>query len=64
MWGFSIIRRDYCTLTGILNGVTIQVDNGDTQYLTVEEYNKFIKNRKEKYGERNTVPLDENQKRD
>ena len=64
MWGFSIIRHDYCTLTGSLNGVTIQVDNGDTQYLTVEEYNKFIKNRKEKYGERNTVPLGENQKRD
>jgi hypothetical protein len=63
MWGFNIIKYDYCGLTGMLNGVTVQIDNGDTQYLTVQEYNKFIKNRKEKYGERNTVPLDENQKR-
>jgi hypothetical protein len=63
MWKFNIINHNYCNKTGNLLGVTLQVDNGDTQYLTVKEYNKFIKNRKEKYGERDTVPLDENQKR-
>jgi hypothetical protein len=26
---------------GQIIGVLIQVDNGDTQYLTIEEYNKF-----------------------
>ena len=63
MWGFSIIKNDYCNLTGSLNGVTIQIDNGDTQYMTIKEYNQFIKNRKEKYGERNTTYLEQNQKR-
>lgn len=27
---------------GKIIGVLIQLDNGDTQYLTIEEYNKFI----------------------
>lgn len=27
---------------GQIIGVLIQVDNGDTQYLTIEEHNKFI----------------------
>jgi hypothetical protein len=26
---------------GKVIGVLLQVDNGDTQYLTIEEYNKF-----------------------
>jgi hypothetical protein len=26
---------------GKIIGVILQVDNGDTQYLTIEEYNKF-----------------------
>ena len=26
---------------GQIIGVVIQVDNGNTQYLTIEEYNKF-----------------------
>jgi hypothetical protein len=26
---------------GKIIGVLLQVDNGDTQYLTIEEYNKF-----------------------
>lgn len=30
-------------------GVILQVDNGDTQYLTTEEYKTFLKNR-EKNG--------------
>lgn len=32
------------------NGVLLQVDNGDTQYLTIEEYKLFLKNR-EKNGQ-------------
>lgn len=27
---------------GEVIGVLLQLDNGDTQYLTIEEYNKFI----------------------
>lgn len=27
---------------GQIIGALIQIDNGDTQYLTIEEYNKFI----------------------
>lgn len=63
IWGFSVINHDYCGMTGVLNGVILQIDNGDTQYMTINEYNNFIKNRKEKYGERNTTTLGENQKR-
>ena len=28
---------------GQIIGVLFQLDNGDTQYLTIEEYNNFIK---------------------
>ena len=28
---------------GEVIGVVIQIDNGETQYLTIEEYNNFIK---------------------
>jgi hypothetical protein len=28
---------------GQIIGVLLQVENGDTQYLTIEEYNNFIK---------------------
>ena len=31
---------------GEVIGVVIQVDNGDTQYLTIEEHNKYNKNGK------------------
>ena len=31
---------------GQIIGVLLQVDNGNTQYLTIEEYNKFNKNGK------------------
>ena len=27
---------------GQIIGVVIKIDNGETQYLTIEEYNKFI----------------------
>jgi len=30
------------------NGALIQVDNGDTQYLTIKEYYNFIDNNKNK----------------
>jgi len=30
------------------HGVIIQVDNGDTQYLTIEQYELFQKNRNER----------------
>jgi hypothetical protein len=28
---------------GQIIGVLLQIDNGETQYLTIEEYNNFIK---------------------
>jgi hypothetical protein len=31
---------------GKIIGVLLQVDNGDTQYLTIEEYNKYNTNGK------------------
>jgi hypothetical protein len=38
MWEYKIIQQDN-------DGVLIQVDNGDNQYLTTEEYEIFIENR-------------------
>lgn len=43
----------YCTIVKWIvddedespTGVIVQVDNGDTQYLTIEEYRDLIKNR-------------------
>lgn len=46
-WGFSITKKHFDN--GKLVGVTVTVDNGDTQYMTIESYNKFLKNR-EKNG--------------
>ena len=47
MWEISITQEHHCELTGIINGVTVSTDNGDTQYLTIDEYNQMVKNRKE-----------------
>lgn len=49
MWEINVIQEHVCDLTGVLNGVTVSTDNGDTQYLTGEEYDKLLKNR-EKNG--------------
>lgn len=49
MWEINVIQEHVCDLTGILNGVTVSTDNGDTQYLTGKEYEKLLKNR-EKNG--------------
>jgi hypothetical protein len=38
MWEYKIIQQDN-------KGVLIQVDNGDSQYLTTEEYKIFVENR-------------------
>jgi hypothetical protein len=51
MWKINIVREHYCELTGVIVAVTVSVDNGDTQYLTIDEYNTLVKNRKENYGE-------------
>ena len=45
IWGFSVINHDYCGMTGVLNGVILQIDNGDTQYMTMDEYKTFVDNR-------------------
>ena len=37
--------KNYTVINTTIEGVLIQVDNGDTQYLTTEEYNKFLENR-------------------
>ena len=48
MWGVTITNKHFNS-KGELIGVTVTVDNGDTQYMTIESYDKFLKNR-EKYG--------------
>jgi len=39
MFNFSIIK--IFEKEGIPYGVLLQIDNGDTQYLPIEEFNKF-----------------------
>jgi hypothetical protein len=51
MWGYSITKEHF-NEEGKLTGVTLTVDNGDTEYMTIESYNKFLENRK-KYGKEN-----------
>lgn len=45
MWEINIIQKHICDLTGAVHGVTVQTDNGDTQYLTWGEYMNLMKNR-------------------
>tara|TARA_R110000744_G_scaffold59659_2_gene123987 strand:+ start:443 stop:601 length:159 start_codon:yes stop_codon:yes gene_type:complete len=45
MWGINVIHENICSLTGVIIGVTVSTDNGDTQYLTKVEYEKLLKNR-------------------
>ncbi|NIQ16692.1 MAG: hypothetical protein GTO02_20595 [Candidatus Dadabacteria bacterium] len=45
MWEVSVIKYDTHDVTGELLGVLLQIPNGDTQYLTTEEYKTFLKNR-------------------
>ncbi len=51
MWGVTITNKHF-DKKGNLVGFTVTVDNGDTQYMTIESYDKFLKNR-EKYGKEN-----------
>lgn len=51
MWGVTITNKHF-NKQGELIGVTVTADNGDTQYMTIESYDKFLKNR-EKYGKEN-----------
>ena len=55
MWGVTITNKHF-NKQGELVGVTVTVDNGDTQYMTIESYDKFLKNR-EKYGKENKSKL-------
>lgn len=50
-WGFSITQKHFGK-DGELIGVTVTVDNGESQYMTIGSYNKFLKNR-EKNREKN-----------
>ena len=46
MWGFTVdswVREE-----GVVIGVHLTCDNGDTQYLTLEEYAEFTNNRDER----------------
>jgi len=45
MWDYTILQ--WCIDDGFKQpyGVVLQVDNGETQYLTMEEYKVFLKNR-------------------
>ena len=46
MWGITVIDKHYDN-SGSIVGVLVSVDNGDTQYMTMSEYDKFIKKRQE-----------------
>jgi hypothetical protein len=46
VWGYNVIKW-VLDKDSQPQGVIIQVDNGDTQYLTMEEYNQFLQNRQE-----------------
>ena len=45
MWGYTILQ--WVSDDGVKepHGVVLQIDNGDTQYLTIEDYTLFLKNR-------------------
>ena len=45
MFNYSIIKIYFDKDKNIPTGVLIQIDNGDTQYLTMKDYNVF-KNKK------------------
>lgn len=43
-WGYNIIKW-VLDDNNQPQGVIIQIDNGDTQYLTMNDYDLFLKNR-------------------
>jgi len=43
MWGYTVI--DWVKDGDIVIGVNLVCDNGDAQYMTMEEYANFTKNR-------------------
>tara|TARA_R110000823_G_scaffold239099_7_gene364374 strand:- start:6302 stop:6454 length:153 start_codon:yes stop_codon:yes gene_type:complete len=45
MWGYTVLEWDIDCGQTEPHGVIIQVDNGDTQYLTISDYKVFLKNR-------------------
>jgi len=49
MWEINIVNKHYDKNNGTLVGFTVRVDNGDTQYMSIGDYDKFLKNR-EKNG--------------
>jgi hypothetical protein len=51
MWGITITNKHF-SREGKLIGVTVITDDGNTNYMTIESYNDFLKN-KEKYGKEN-----------
>lgn len=45
MWDYKILQWVVPKGQTEPNGVVLQIDNGDTQYLTMEDYTLFLKNR-------------------
>ena len=45
MWGYNILKWVVSDGQTEPYGVVLQIDNGDTQYLTIEDYTLFLKNR-------------------
>jgi hypothetical protein len=49
MWEINIVSKHVCDLTGVVIGVVVSTDNGGTQYLTENEYNKLKTKQKNGY---------------
>jgi hypothetical protein len=45
MWDYTILEWSIDNGQTVPHGVVLQTDNGDTQYLTIEDYTLFLKNR-------------------
>lgn len=46
VWGYNVTKW-ILDENNEPQGVIVQVDNGDTQYMTIEDYNQFLKNRQD-----------------
>lgn len=56
MWGYTIL--EWFFEPGFKEepkGVLLQIDNGDTQYLTMKEYKIFLKNREKLENENRNI---------
>lgn len=50
-WGHTVVKTLVDIDTEKIHGVIIQVDNGDSEYLTTEEYQAFLEKNQNKEDE-------------